>query len=68
MATEGTAVIYDQPDTTKARDIVAAATNEIHILNWSGFRQADQTFKKLGWKLIIGNFAGTRRERLAGHV
>ncbi|HVN78527.1 MAG TPA: glycoside hydrolase family 20 zincin-like fold domain-containing protein [Terriglobia bacterium] len=55
---EGGVVRYEYPDTRKARDIVAAATSEIHITNWSGFAGGDETFKTLGWKFIIGNFAG----------
>ncbi len=58
-SSEGGVVQYEYPDTRSARDIVAAATNEIHITNWSGFAGGDETFKKLGWKFIIGNFAGT---------
>ena len=69
VSTEGGPVIYDHPDTAKARDIVAAATSEIGILNWSGFTpDADATFKKLGWKWIIGNFAGTEEKDWPGRV
>ena len=56
---EGTVVRYEKPDTSAARDIVAAATKDIRIANWSGER-GDETFKKLGWKFILGNFNGTR--------
>ena len=51
-------VRYEYPDTRSARDIVAAATSEIRITNWSGFAGGDDTFKQLGWKWIVGNFAG----------
>jgi hypothetical protein len=60
-------VRYEHPDTTKARDLVAAATNEIHILNWSEER-GDATFKQLGWKFIIGNFFGTWEKDWPGRV
>ncbi len=56
--TEGGVVRYEHADTRSARDIVAAATNRIHITNWSDER-GDATFKKLGWKFIIGNFHGS---------
>jgi hypothetical protein len=59
---EGSVVQYEYPDTRSARDIVAAATSEIHITNWSGFAGGDETFKKLGWKFVVGNFAGTNEE------
>jgi hypothetical protein len=59
---DGGVVVYDHPDTAKARDIVAAATSEICITNWSGFADGDETFKKLGWKWIVGNFAGTEEK------
>ncbi len=54
---EGTVVRYEKPDTTAARDIIAKATSDIHITNWSGPR-GDETFKTLGWKFVIGNMNG----------
>jgi hypothetical protein len=60
-------VRYERPDTSKARDIVAAETNEIHIVNWSEER-GDQAFKRLGWKFIIGNFFGTWEKDWPGRV
>jgi hypothetical protein len=62
MSSEGHVVVYDHPDTRSARDTVAAATNEIRITNWSGFAGGDETFKKLGWKFIVGNFQGTEEK------
>ena len=60
---EGTVVRYEKPGTEAARDIIAKATSDIHITNWSGAGdRGDNTFKKLGWKFIIGNMAGTREE------
>jgi hypothetical protein len=59
---EGSVVQYEYPDTRSARDVVAAATNEIHITNWSGFAGGDETFKRLGWKFVVGNFAGTHEK------
>lgn len=55
---EGSVVRYETPQTLAARDIVAEATGDIRITNWSGER-GDETFKKLGWKFILGNFRGT---------
>jgi len=57
QVSEGRIVRYEYPDTASARDKVAAATSEIHITNWSG-EKGDETFKRLGWKFIVGNFAG----------
>ena len=64
---EGTIVKYEKPDTSSARDIVAAATSEIRITNWSGAR-GDETFKKLGWQFIIGNFRGSGEKDWAARV
>ena len=67
---EGGVVRYERPDTTSARDRVAAETSDIHILNWSG-EEGDATFRKLGWPFVVGNFAGSEekdwRGRLARH-
>jgi hypothetical protein len=65
--TEGGVVRYEHPDTRTTRDIVAAATNQIHITNWSDER-GDATFKKLGWKFIIGNFHGSAEKDWPGRV
>ncbi|MHC4713991.1 MAG: family 20 glycosylhydrolase [Planctomycetota bacterium] len=60
---EGTVVRYEKPDTTSARDIIAAETSDIHITNWSGEgARGDDVFKKLGWKFIIGNMRGTAQK------
>lgn len=64
---EGGVVRYEYPDTRAARDLVAAATNQIHITNWSDER-GDATFKKLGWKFIIGNFRGSSEKDWPGRV
>jgi len=64
---EGSAVRYEYPDTRVARDRIAARTGEIRITNWSGER-GDETFKKLGWKFIIGNFQGTEEKDWPGRV
>jgi hypothetical protein len=55
---EGGVVRYEKPDTASAGDRVAAATNEIRILNWSG-PEGDATFRSLGFAFIVGNFAGS---------
>ena len=65
--TSGGVVRYEHPDTTSAREIVAAATNEIHITNWSEER-GDETFKKFGWTFVIGNFFGTWEKDWPGRV
>ena len=65
--TENTAVRYERPDTTSARDRIAAETNAIHILNWSG-DEGDRTFKKLGWPFIVGNFEGSAERDWAARV
>ncbi|HYN03776.1 MAG TPA: hypothetical protein VE359_15110, partial [Vicinamibacteria bacterium] len=64
---EGGAVRYERPDTTSARDLVAAATSDIHILNWSG-EEGDATFQKLGWPFVVGNFAGSEEKDWRGRV
>ncbi|HYN04043.1 MAG TPA: glycoside hydrolase family 20 zincin-like fold domain-containing protein [Vicinamibacteria bacterium] len=64
---EGGVVRYERPDTTSARDIVAAATSDIRILNWSG-EAGDATFQKLGWPFIVGNFAGSEEKDWRGRV
>jgi hypothetical protein len=64
---EGGVVRYEHPDTRTARDLVAAGSSQIHITNWSGER-GDATFKKLGWKFILGNFAGTEEKDWPGRV
>ncbi len=64
---EGSVVRYETPQTLAARDIVAKATGNIHITNWSG-ETGDETFGKLGWKFIIGNFRGTREDDWPGRV
>ncbi len=67
---EGGVVRYERPDTTSARDLVAAATSDIHILNWSG-EEGDATFQTLGWPFVVGNFAGSEekdwRDRVRRH-
>jgi hypothetical protein len=55
---EGGVVRYEKPDTASARDRIAAATSDIHVLNWSG-EEGDATFRKLGWPFVVGNFAGS---------
>jgi hypothetical protein len=64
---EGGVVRYERPDTTSARDLVAVATSDIRILNWSG-EEGDATFHKLGWPFVIGNFAGSEQEDWRGRV
>ena len=64
---EGTVVRYEKPDTTTARDIIAAHTSDIRITNWSGTR-GDEVFKDLGWKFIVGNMAGTREQDWTARV
>jgi hypothetical protein len=64
---EGGVVRYERPDTASARDLVAAETRDIHILNWSG-EEGDATFRKLGWSFIIGNFAGSEQRDWRGRV
>jgi hypothetical protein len=58
---EGGVVRYERPDTASARDIVAAETSDIHILNWSG-EEGDATFRKLGWGFVVGNLAGSEQK------
>jgi len=67
MESGGGVVRYEHPNTASARDIVAAATNEVHMVNWSEER-GDETFKKLGWKFILGNFFGTWEKDWPGRV
>lgn len=64
---EGTVVRYEKPDTSAARDIIAAETSDIRITNWSGTR-GDDVFKKLGWKSIVGNMRGTGEDDWAERV
>ena len=64
---EGGVVRYERPDTTSARDRVAAETSDIHILNWSG-EEGDATFQKLGWPFVVGNFAGSEEKDWRGRV
>jgi hypothetical protein len=64
---EGWVVRYELPNTRSARDILQAATKDLHILNWSG-EQGDQTFKKLGWDYILGNFSGAGEKDWPGRV
>jgi hypothetical protein len=64
---EGGVVRYERPDTSKARDLVAAATSEIHVLNWSG-EEGDSTFQRLGWPFIVGNLAGSEQKDWRGRV
>jgi glycosyl hydrolase family 20 len=65
--TEGTAVRYERPDTSSARDRIAAEANDIHILNWSG-EKGDRAFQKLGWPFIVGNLEGSTERDWAGRV
>ena len=67
QVSEGRVVRYEYPDTASARDTTSAATHEIHITNWSG-EKGDGTFKKLGWKFIIGNFSGSEEKDWPGRV
>ena len=64
---EGGVVRYERPDTTSARDLVAAATSDIRILNWSG-EEGDATFQKLGWPFVVGNLAGSEEKDWRGRV
>ncbi len=64
--TETGPVLYDRPDTRKARDILAAG-KPLHILNWSG-EAGDATFRTLGWPFIVGNFVGTEQKDWPGRV
>jgi hypothetical protein len=64
---EGGVVRYERPDTASARDLVAAATGDIRILNWSG-EEGDATFRKLGWPFVVGNFAGSEEKDWPGRV
>ncbi len=64
---EGGFVRYERPDTASARDILAAATREIHVTNWSG-EEGDLTFRKLGWPFVIGNLQGTAEKDWAGRI
>lgn len=64
---EGGVVRYEKPDTASARDLVAAETRDIHILNWSG-EEGDVTFQKLGWSFVVGNFAGSEEKDWRGRV
>jgi hypothetical protein len=60
-------VRYERPDTASARDIVAAETSDIHVLNWSG-EEGDATFRKLGWGFVVGNLAGSEEKDWRGRV
>jgi hypothetical protein len=64
---EGGVVRYERPDTASARDIVAAETRDIHVLNWSG-EEGDATFRKLGWGFVVGNLAGSEEKDWRGRV
>jgi hypothetical protein len=64
---EGGVVRYERPDTASARDVVAAETRDIHILNWSG-EEGDATFQKLGWGFVVGNLAGSEEKDWRGRV
>ena len=64
---EGGFVRYERPDTASARDILAAATRDIHVTNWSG-EEGDATFKRLGWPFVIGNLQGTTEKDWAGRI
>ena len=64
---EGGVVRYEKPDTTSARDRIAAETSDIRILNWSG-EEGDATFAKLGWPFIVGNLAGSEEKDWRGRV
>jgi hypothetical protein len=64
---EGGVVRYEKPDTTSARDRIAAETSDIRILNWSG-EEGDATFRKLGWPFVVGNFAGSEEKDWRGRV
>ena len=64
---EGGFVRYERPDTASARDLVAAATKEIHVTNWSG-EEGDLIFKRLGWPFVIGNLAGTEEKDWKGRL
>ena len=64
---EGTIVKYEKPDTASARDIVAAEIKDLKICNWSGER-GDETFRKLGWQFIVGNFRGTGEKDWPGRA
>lgn len=59
--TEGGVVRYERPDTSSARELVAAGTREIGIFNWSG-EEGDATFRRLNWRFIIGNLAGSEEK------
>ena len=64
---EGGPVRYEKPDTTTARDRLAAAGARLHVFNWSR-EEGDATFRKLGWPFLIGNFAGSREKDWPGRV
>ncbi len=64
---EGGFVRYERPDTATARDLVAAATKDIHVTNWSG-EEGDRTFRGLGWPFLIGNLQGTSEKDWAGRI
>jgi hypothetical protein len=64
---EGGVVRYERPDTTSARDRIAAASKQIHILNWSG-EEGDVTFQGLGWPFIVGNLAGSEEKDWRGRI
>jgi hypothetical protein len=64
---EGGFVRYERPDTSSARDILAAAGREIHVTNWSG-EEGDLTFRRLGWPFVIGNLQGTAERDWTGRL
>jgi hypothetical protein len=64
---EGGVVRYERPDTSVARDRLAAAGARLNILNWSR-EEGDATFRTLGWPFIIGNFAGSHEKDWPGRV
>ncbi|MGE5127581.1 MAG: glycoside hydrolase family 20 zincin-like fold domain-containing protein [Betaproteobacteria bacterium] len=64
---EGGFVRYERPDTSSARDILAAANRDIHVTNWSG-EEGDLTFRRLGWPFVIGNLQGTAERDWAGRL
>jgi hypothetical protein len=64
---EGGVVRYERPDTTSARDRLAGATKDIHVLNWSG-EEGDATFQALGWPFVVGNLAGSEEKDWRGRV
>ncbi len=64
---EGGVVRFEKPDTASARDLIAAETSDIRILNWSG-EKGDATFRKLGWSFVVGNLAGSEEKDWRGRV